>query len=159
MSVRVCSLAVSPDEEIPPNTYTLLKFPYGAAESYDAWNMHPAEQPDGVVSAFPDDRSGLIWPAAEGWGDLIANIHWEGGGYTELRDRFARDPLGLYGAPDTTATDHRVPSPGGQYFTKHHGIFVHVGTPLGVLVSHDDSVPRKVIYAQFKLTIHSAEAL
>lgn len=154
MSALFCSLATDRPQKIPPRTYTLLTFPYGAEESYDVWNMHPAMQPDGAQSVFPDDRSGLIWPDTVGLGHLSACIHWEAGGYREIRDRFVRDPLGLMGGPDSTATDHRAPSLGQQFFTKHHEIVVRPNWPLGLLVYHDDSVPRHVTYAQFKLTIH-----
>src|SRR5690606_29693257 len=101
-----------------------------------------------------DDRAGLIWPAVEGWGELTANIHWESGSYTELRDRFVRDPLGLAGGADSTGTDHRPPSPGMQCFTKKHSIFVRPGTPIALLVAHNASTPRKIVHAQFKLAIH-----
>ena len=86
---------------------------------------------------------------------LTANVHWEPGDYSELRDRFVRDPLGV--APDSTATDHRPPSPGMQCFTKQHQMFVHPGVPLAFLVSHNDSVARKITHAQFKLAIHPTE--
>lgn len=157
MSVLVCSLYVNEGDNgqlIQPGGYQLVRFPYGAGESYDAHGMHQAEQPDGVRSAYPDGRSGLIWPAADGWGDLIANIHWDGGAYTQLRDRFVRDPLGLAGGADSTGTDHRPPSPGMQCFTKVHAIFVHPDTPLGLKVSHNDHSPRRLLHAQFKLAIH-----
>jgi hypothetical protein len=157
MGVLVCSLYVHDDgggQLIEPGGYRLVRFPYGGEESYDAHGMHQAEQPDGARSAYPDERSGLIWPAADGWGDLVATLHWEGGGYTQLRDRFVRDPLELGGHADSTGTDHRPPSPGMQCFTKVHSIFVHPGTPLGLKVAHNDDVPRRLIHAQFKLAIH-----
>ncbi len=150
MSVMFCSLQVSPDQLIPPKAYTLLKFPYDS-ESDDRWHMHQPCQPDGTTATFPDPESGLIWPAAEGLGHLTACIHWEAGGYNELRDQFVRDPLGT---PDYTATDHRPPSGGQQFFTKHHASIVRPNVPLGLLVYHNDSVPRRVTYAQFKLSIH-----
>lgn len=158
MSALFCSLAVSPDQLIPPTTYTLVKFPYGTAESTDAWGMHQETQPGGAVSAFPDDRSALIWPAIEGLGHLTANIHWEAasaeGPYDELRDQFVRDPLGLLAPPDYTATDHRTPTPGQQFFTKHHELVVRPNVPLGLLVYHNDKAPRRITYAQLKLSIH-----
>ncbi|WP_309484603.1 hypothetical protein [Streptomyces himalayensis] len=122
--------------------------------------MHQAAQPDGcqVTDWRADDRSGLIWPIAPGWGFLSAMIQWEPGGYVELRDRFTRDPLGLYGPPDSTATDHRPPSRGMQSFTKVWQMKVHPSTPLGLLVAHDDDVPRRVTLAEFKLVIHTEGA-
>ncbi|EST32185.1 hypothetical protein N566_20200 [Streptomycetaceae bacterium MP113-05] len=155
MAVLVCSLYVHGDgRPIDPGGYRLVRFPYGGEESYDRHGMHEGRQPDGARSEYPDERSGLIWPAADGWGDLVANIHWEAGGYTELRDRFVRDPLGLGRHPDSTGTDHRPPSPGMQCFTKVHSVFVHRDTPLGLKVAHNDDVPRRLIHAQFKLAIH-----
>lgn len=155
MPVYVCSLILTEPQTVPADgEYHIVPFPFGAAESYDAHGMHQAAQPDGAESTFPDRRSGLIWPAVEGWGAFCSMIQWESGGYTELRDRYVRDPLGLAGAPDSTATDHRPPSPGMQCFTKHHEIFVHPGTPVAMLVSHDDTVARRITHAQFKLAIH-----
>ncbi|MDT0381946.1 hypothetical protein RM572_24595 [Streptomyces sp. DSM 42041] len=155
MAVLVCSLYVHGNGQmIEPGGYRLVRFPYGSRESYDRHGMHQTRQPDGDGSTYPDERSGLIWPAADGWGDLVANIHWEAGDYTELRDRFVRDPLGLAGGEDSTGTDHRRPSPGMQCFTKTHAIFVHPDTPLGLKVAHNDDRPRRLLHAQFKLAIH-----
>ncbi|GAA1088350.1 hypothetical protein [Nocardiopsis composta] len=155
MGVQVCSLISNDPQSIPGGGgYRLLKFRY-AGESYDPWRMHDPEQPDGGRSAYPDDRSALIWPAAAGWGTLYANIHWAAGSYAELRDRFVRDPLGLSGGADSTATDHRPPSPGMQCFTKAHGIFVSPDTPLAVMVGHTGSGTATVVHAQFKLVIEA----
>lgn len=156
MTVFVCSLIAGESQLIPPGGYHVVRFPFGG-ESADAHGMHEPVQPGGppIVSWKSDDRSGLIWPCVDGWGVLTANVHWEPGGYDELRDRFVRDPFGE--APDSTATDHRAPSPGMQCFTKQHQLFVHAGTPLAFLVSHNDSVPRKVTHAQYKLAIHPTE--
>ncbi|MEU8829319.1 hypothetical protein [Streptomyces sp900116325] len=154
MTVYVCSLSATPDQIIPPGGgYTLLKFPF-TEEQFDEWGMHEAHQPDGVTAKSTETRSGLIWPCIAGWGALTANFIWEAGNYNEIRDQFVRDPLGLAGPPDYTAVDHRPPSPGQQFFTKHHEIFVNPETPLGVMVRHDDSVPRRVTYAQLKVAIH-----
>jgi len=154
VSVLFCSLQASPDQVIPPRVWTLLKFPYDS-ESDDRWSMHQPAQPDGTTAVFPNDESGLIRPAMEGLGHLTACIQWEAasssGGYNELRDQFVRDPLG---SPDYTAVDHRVPSGGLQFFTKHHEIVVRPNVPVGLLVYHNDRVSRKVTYAQFKLSIH-----
>lgn len=149
-AVRVCSLILNEPQIISPGGYFIVRFPY-AGESYDAWGMHEPVGGDWET----DDRSGLIYPAMDGWGTLTANIHWEPGGYSELRDRFVRDPLGEL--PDSTATDHRPPSPGMQCFTKHHELFVHPEVPLAFLASHNDSVPRKITHAQFKLSISPVE--
>ena len=154
MTVLVCSLIAPEPQTVPAGGYHLLRFPY-AGESYDAHGMHQPTQPDGGTSVFPDGRSGLIWPSADGWGSLTAVIQWEAGDYTELRDQFVRDPLGLFEPPDTTATEHRPPSPGMQCWSKHHEVFVHPGVPLGLRVSHNASSARRVVHAQLKLAIHT----
>ncbi|MFU0240467.1 hypothetical protein ACKI1J_32600 [Streptomyces scabiei] len=164
--VTVCSLKRDTRQVIPPGPYTILRFPFGAAESYDRWTMHQAAQPDGytVTEWDTDPRSGLIWPARGGWGELHAMIQWESGDYEELRDQFVRDPLGLRPRTtvdttepvDTTATEHRPPSRGMQCWNKGHGMFVQPDTPLAVRVAHDASTPRAVVLAEFKLVIHPA---
>lgn len=158
MTPYVCSLISKEPQEIPGGgSYHIVRFPFGGEESSDAHAMHQATQPDGhlVADWQMDDRSGLIWPLLDGWASLTANIHWEAGNYSELRDRFVRDPLGLTADADSTATDHRPPSPGMQCWTKHHELWVHPGTPLGLLVGHTDKVPRRIVHAQFKLAIHT----
>lgn len=156
MSLYVCSLISNDDQTIPADGgYHLLRFPYGDAESYDEWGMHPAEQPDGAVSVFADARSGLIWPATGGWGSLTAMIHWESGNYSEVRSQFVRDPLGLAGGLDTTCTEDDAANAGGQYRAKHHELFVHPGTPLGIRVRHNGSSAATIIHAQFKLAVHA----
>ncbi|MGV9913386.1 hypothetical protein [Streptomyces tendae] len=158
--VQVCSLKVDTPQLIPSGTtYRVVRFPFGAAESTDRFEMHQVAQPDGyVVSDWStDDRSGLVWPSKAGWGALHAMIQWEAGDYTELRDQYVRDPLGLTPTPaDTTATEHRPPSPGGNYFVKTHGIFVEPGVPLALRVTHNASEPRLLTLAEFKLAIFHA---
>lgn len=153
MGVHVVSLIATEPQEIPPSAYTIVRFPY-VGESSDAWGMHAAEQPDGVVSAFPDERSGLIWPAVAGWGSLTAMVYWANGDYSEVRDRFVRAPLNVAGEYDSTATEDHAPTQGGQYRHKCHELFVRPGTPLGFLVRHNASVPVSITHAQFKLAIH-----
>ncbi|WP_371793816.1 hypothetical protein OIE91_11095 [Streptomyces albidoflavus] len=164
--VQVCSLKVDTPQLIPGGgTYHVVRFPFGAGESTDRFEMHQVLQPDGYVVAdwAADDRSGLIWPSRSGWGHLYGMIQWESassgsGGYTELRDQYVRDPLGLTPSPnDTTATEHRPPSPGMQCFVKSHGIFVNPATPLALRVGHNDAQPRNLVLAEFKLAIHPAE--
>jgi len=156
VAVRICSLIVTEPQVIPPGGYRVVRFPFGTAESYDALGMHQVVQPDGytIRDWRTDNRAGLIWPSADGWGSLTAMIQWEAGGYSELRDRFVRDPLGLSTGADSTATDHRPRSPGVQCFTKHHEIFVHPGTPLALMVSHNNSASTRLVLAEFKLAIH-----
>ncbi|MFS8534362.1 MAG: hypothetical protein FWJ65_04320 [Limnochordales bacterium] len=156
MSVCVVSLIRDVPQIILPHTWTIVKFPY-TGESYDVWGMHNPAQPDGyqVSDWDADDRSGLIWPSTSGWGVLTAMIHWESGNYTELRDQFCRDPLGLSTGQDTTATDHRAPTPGMQFFTKTHQIFVNPATPLSLRVWHNAPGSAMITHAQFKLAIHT----
>lgn len=178
--VWVCSLSnkVGPQEIPADGKYHLLRFPYGKHESSDPHHMHQTEQPDGAVSQFPDDRSGLIWPARFGWGTLTSVIHWADGLYTLTKDRFVRDPLELYKAVDSTATQsHSHPlmwgmphipdlpwsgtkdkktgimSTGPQYVHGTHEMYVHPGVPLGVMVMHNGVSPVEVTHAQFKLSI------
>lgn len=158
MPLYICSLIATDPQPIPPNGYRLLRFPFGASESYDLWGMHQARQPDDstITGWADDDRSGLIWPAVPGWASLTAVIQWEAGDYTELRDGFVRDPLGYTADPvNTTGTEHRPPSPGMQCWTKHHELFVDPAVPVAVRVSHNASTPRKVTHAQFKVAIHT----
>ncbi|GEB49491.1 MULTISPECIES: hypothetical protein [Streptomyces] len=158
MPIPVCSLILNERRELDPGEYHVVRFPFGGGESYDAEGMHQVAQPDGyeVGDWRADDRSGLIWPSADGWGILTAMIQWEAGSYGELRDQFVRDPLGLTDNPDdTTATDHRPPSKGMQCFTKTHSLFVHPGVPLALRVSHDAGGRCALVHAQFKLSIHT----
>lgn len=154
---RICSLKADVPQSIPDDgLYHVVRFPY-PDQSYDAWGMHTPAQPDGstVASWAKDDRSGLIWPSVEGWGVLTSMIYWEAGGYDELRDRYVRDPLGP--APDSTATEHRPPSPGIQCWHKTHEMFVHPDVPIALLVAQDAGVARKLTLAEFKLAIHPVE--
>lgn len=159
LTVQVCSLILGNAEpQTIPNdgAYHVVRFPFDT-ESYDVYEMHGSVQPDGgqVLDWRTSDRAGLIWPSRDGWGSLTAVIQWEAGDYTECRDQFVRDPLGLTSNPnDTTATDHRAPSPGIQCFSKHHEIFVHPGVPLALRVSHNASTPKKITLAEFKLAIY-----
>lgn len=160
MTVHVCSLILSEPQTIPSGSgYHIVHFPFGAGESYDAHGMHQMAQPDGyqITDWRADGRAGLIWPAVSGWGVLTGIVYWEHGGYTELRDRFERDPLNLSTGPDTTATDHRPRSPGAQCFTKTHQMFVHPQTPIAFKVGHNSSSTERTYLAEFKLAIHPVE--
>ncbi|KPC59523.1 hypothetical protein [Streptomyces chattanoogensis] len=164
LGVQVCSLKTDTPQLIEPGcTYQILRFPF-SEECTDAFAMHEEDQPDGYVVTdwATDDRSGLIWPSTSGWGHLYAVIQWEPasatGGYTELRDQFVRDPLGLTPCPnDTTATEHRAPTVGMQCFAKNWGCFVNPETPLALRVAHNDCSPRSLVLAEFKLSIHPAD--
>lgn len=160
VTVHVCSLILEEPQTIPDDgQYHVVRFPFGTAESYDDHGMHQVAQPDGYrVSLWrTDDRAGLIWPAVEGWASLTAIIQWEDGQYTELRDRFERDPLNLSTGADSTATDHRARTPGLNPFTKHHELFVHPGTPIAFKAAHNSSRPERITHAQFKVAIHPVE--
>lgn len=161
MTVHVCSLILNEPQPIPAGSpYQIVRFPFGGGESYDAHGMHQMIQPDSyqITDWREDDRAGLIWPSAHGWGVLTGIVYWEHGGYTELRDRFERDPLNLSTGPDTTATDHRPRSPGVQCFTKTHQMFVHPQTPIAFRVGHNSSSTERIYLAEFKLAIHTEEA-
>lgn len=155
MTVYFTSLGFKPEagqeQVIPSGPYTTLRFPYGAQENSDPWDMHPRVQPGGRVATYADADSGLIWPVVGGIGQLELNIIWMDADYTELRDVFVRDPLGA--APDPTAYDHRSRTPGENCFTKTHGLIVKRGVPLAVQVAHDGTGPARVRMAQFKLTV------
>lgn len=160
MPVEVCSLVVNEPQSIPADgAYHIVKFPFGTGESYDDAGMHQMARPDGyTISDWRrDDRSGLIWPTFDGWGELHALMYWDAGDYGETRDRFVRDPLNLPGSTgyNSTCTEDHPPTPGGQYRAKHWGIFVHPGTPLGLLVKHDASKAVNLAFAEFKLVIHT----
>lgn len=154
--VRVVSLKVDSPQTIPADGgYHIVRFPY-VGESHDPWGMHEPVQPDGgtVTAWTTDDRAGLIWPSVAGWGTLTSLIYWEPGDYDELRDRYVRDPLGVY---DSTATEHRPPSPGIQCWHKSHEMFVRPDVPIALLVAQDASTARKLTLAEFKLAIHPVE--
>lgn len=161
MSVRVCSLITAEPQSIPAGGYHVVRFPFGGGESYDAHGMHQMAQPDGyqITDWRTDDRSGLIWPAVGGWGVLTGIVYWEDGSYTELRDRFERDPLNLPGSTgsDTTATDHRPRTPGVQCHTKQHQMFVHPQTPIAFKVGHNSGRAERIYLAEFKVAIHPNE--
>lgn len=151
----VCSLKVDRVQTAPAgDSYYLVRFPYGAdQESFDPHNMHPAAQPDGKTSAWPDTRSGLIWPSVSGWASLTAMVFWEAGSGSEYRARFVRDPLGLTTGLDSTATTDDAATPGGQYRHYCHEIFVHPGTPLGLMVRHPAPGGLDITLAEFKVAI------
>lgn len=152
MTTYVCSLINTQGQDIEPGDYQVVRFPYGSSESYDAHEMHQAAQPDGTVSVYPDERSGLIWPQHDAWGYLHALLYWEGGTYNEVRDRFVRDPLDLTTGYDSTCTEDHAKTPGGQYIAKSWAMFVHPETPIGLLVRHSVSTTQRLALAEFKLS-------
>lgn len=128
-------------QPIPPNRYTLLRFPENQ-ENDDDWLMH---------GGMEGDESGLIHPFIDGLATVEANIHWEPGDYTKICDRFDRNPL--TSAIDPTAYDHRNPCIGMQCITKNHNFKVRKGVPLGIRVKHNAPDWTNVTFAQFKLWI------
>jgi len=155
VTAPIVSLKADGGQLIQPGRWTVVRFPTDE-ESYDPLDMHARLQKHDAYEVRDwarDDRSGLIWPARNGWGTLNAMLQWEPGGYDELRDQFIRDPLNLSTGPDTTATDHRPPSPGMQCFTKTWSLSVRVGTPLALRVAHNDDQPRLLTLAELKLEI------
>ncbi|MBZ4020401.1 hypothetical protein [Streptomyces purpurogeneiscleroticus] len=169
MSVTICSLlwdakrhgARTQKISYDSDGYHLVRFPYGASdESYDPWRMHDPANGGGNPSAFPDARSGLIWPSHDGWGVLSAMVFWSADSRpNEYRARFVRDPLNSAGGYDSTATTDTWKTGGGQYKTYMWQIFVHPGTPIGLKISArgsgDTKVPVPITHAQFKLAIHT----
>ena len=150
-----CSLLVSEDQVIPRGEYTIVRFPYssgGGAEQSDAEGMHSPAQPDGGSSAYPDERSGLIWPAHSGViGHWLAEAQFEPGDYSEIRLQFIRDPLNLSTGANTTGTTHLPKSPGMQCFTLSHMFIANADTPVAFRVFHNASGPVKLTLAEHKL--------
>lgn len=158
MALYVCSLKSEIPQSIPADgKYHLVRFPYGSVEPYDVWDMHAQTHPDGYVvkDAAKDDRSSLIWPKVSGWATLTAMLFWASGDYTEIRDQFVRDPLGLAGGEDTTATEDYAKTPGGQYRHKTHQIFVNPATPLALRVRHNGKTAATLDLAEFKVAIET----
>ncbi|WP_371528368.1 hypothetical protein OG302_22260 [Streptomyces sp. NBC_01283] len=157
MTVQICSLKTETPQAITPGSYQVVRFPY-ADESIDVHGMHNQVDPLNYETRDwqRSDRSGLIWPSMDGWGCLTSLIYWEAGDYDELRDRYVRDPLDLSTGADSTATEHRPPSPGQQFFHKSHEMFVRVGTPIALLVAQDAPRTTRLTLAEFKLAIHPA---
>jgi hypothetical protein len=160
MPSHFCSLKVDDPQSIRPNAYTLIKFPYGNAESYDPENMHALTAPDGKQHPYPKDpASGLIWPKHEQVATVCALIFWESDDNrptddraTEYRDRIVRDPLG---EADSTCSEHRRASRGMQCFAKTWVMLVRPSVPLGLMVAHNAADSLKVTLAEFKIAYHT----
>lgn len=152
MTQVVCSLITGGSQSIPPNVYTPLRFPFNA-ESADAFDLHPTVQPDtGETITSTNPRASLIWPKHTAWATLSGLVYWDPDDYTEVRDRFVRDPLNLTTGYDSTCTEDHPPTPGGQYRAKNWPIFVHPNTPVALLVRHDASSAVAVSFAEFKMS-------
>jgi hypothetical protein len=159
MTVYECSLKIDTPQLMAPARFHIVRFPFGTAEPLDEYKMHQMAQPDGhqVADWRTEDRAGLIWPAVDGWGVLSGMVRWEPGNYRETSTRFVRDPLGLSTGWDATATDERAPTPGTQRAITMWQMRVHPGTPIALQVCHDDTAPRRLLLAEFKLAIHPRE--
>lgn len=165
MQPDVCSLKVEINQAIPPNTWTVVRIPYSLdGESTDVMNMHsPDRAPGGPVTDWAtDDRSGLVWPSRSGWANLYGMVQWKAPtGLTapasgpEYKDQFIRDPFEYttVNPADTTATNHRPPSPGMQCFTTTWGIFVDPDVPLALRVAHNLSGPLELETVELKLAV------
>lgn len=152
MTLVVCSLITGGSQSVQPNQYTLLRFPFDS-ESIDQWELHSKIQPDtGETVTVSSPRAGLIWPKHTAWAHLNAMVQWADGDYTEIRDRFTRDPLNLTTGYDSTCTEDRHPTVGGQYNAKNWDIFVHPNTPIGIEVKHNGSKAVAVTLAEFKMS-------
>ncbi|WP_419993262.1 hypothetical protein [Streptomyces boninensis] len=164
MPLAICSLKWDEETDITQKVqygddgYHLVRFPYGAAESLDDWGMHNVGNGGGGHSAFPDARSGLIWPSHDGWGVVSALVFWaKDDEPSEYRLRFVRDPLG--DAPDSTATSDFTRTGGGQFRAHTWQLMVHPDVPLGLKITArgtgDKKIPTPIVLAEFKLAIHT----
>ncbi|MFI1964659.1 hypothetical protein ACH429_11155 [Streptomyces pathocidini] len=141
--------------------YHLVRFPYDrSGESTDPWRMHDPGRGGEGASAFPDPRSGLIWPSHDGWGVLSAMVIWEADTRpTEYRARFVRDPLGQATGYDSTGTTDSARTGGRQFRTYTWQFFVKKGTPVGLKVTTrgtgDQRLAVPITLAEFKLAIHT----
>lgn len=157
MNVYYCSIGHKPEassdyQVFPAGEWKTVRFPYGG-EFSDEHGMHTRRHPDAYVVQdwAADDRSGLIWPTADGVGCLELNIHWTPGTWSNVRDGFARDPLGVN---DTTATGHwpNLGLAGVQCVRAVHWLLVDRQTPLAVR-AQSAGADGRIAMAQFKLTI------
>lgn len=154
-ALAVSLISTTPQVIQPGTTYQIVRFPYDG-ESFDPVGMHEAAQPDGyvVTNWATDDRSGLIWPPMRGWGTLYAALQFaDSSDASEYRSQFVRDPLNISTGSDTTATEHRAETVGGEFWTRTWGLVVNPGTPLAVRVAHNASGPHNLTLAEFKLVI------
>lgn len=148
-----CSLKFAPDQiqMIAPGDYQIVRFPFDQ-ESSDVYDLHPQVQPDtGQSVTLSSQRAGLIWPAHSRWARLWGLLYWADGPYTEVRDRFVRDPLGLSSGYDSTCTEDHAETPGGQYIAKSWEIKTYPGTPVALMVRHNASTPVRLDFAEFKM--------
>lgn len=155
MSLYVCSLANNQPRSIPPNQWVTVRYPYTTPpESYDPWEMHRPSQPSGTTSVYPDKYSALIRPAADGWGTVEGHVEFEAGDYREIRTMFSRDPYGTgEDADDRTNDEHHAVTPGMQFFTTVHRMFLHPNVPIAFMVYVLGPSAVDLVYTQFKLDV------
>lgn len=149
-----CSLKfdTTQDQWIMPGDYQIVRFPFEPIESSDIYDLHPKVQPDTSGSiTLASQRAGLIWPKHEQWATLWGLLYWADGDYTEVRDRFVRDPLNLSSGFDSTCTEDHASTPGGQYIAKSWAAKVYPGTPWALMVRHNSPDPVKLDFAEFKM--------
>lgn len=149
-----CSLKFDTDQDqwIQPGDYQIVRFPFHPIESSDVYDMHPIIQPDnGQSITVASQRSGLIWPEHSQWARLWGLLYWADGPYTEVRDRFVRDPLGLSSGYDSTCTEDHAKTGGGQYIAKAWEAKTYPGTPWALMVKHNASEAVKLDFAEFKM--------
>jgi hypothetical protein len=139
-------------QTFPAGEWKIVRFPYGG-EFSDEHGMHDRRQPDSYVVQdwLADPRSGLLWPTADGIACVELNIHWAAGDWTNVRDGFVRDPLGV---ADTTATGHwpNLKLSGVQCVRAMHWLKVDRRTPIAVRAM-SSGTDGKMAMAQFKMTI------
>lgn len=159
LGLYYCSLiykaARDADQLIPSKEWTIVRFPFGAAESWDGHRMHQVLQPDGAETSYGHERSGLIWPHISGAALLAGKANWDDGDYSQILARFIRDPLGLGDGKvnDWTATTGDPPTPGGEHETYAWPLLVSPGTPVAFQVWHSASGPIRLTQGQFKIMI------
>lgn len=150
------------DQYVDPDTWTLVRFPYGSSESTDRENMHALADALGEEHPYPaDPASALIWPQHDSTelepiiGHLWGTVMWDDANYTELRGQFSRDPLGIN---DVTGTVHYPRSPGMQCFTfPGPPIEINSRVPLGLEVMHNASGRLRIRHAKIKLTYYTPQ--
>lgn len=161
MPPYVCALYRSEDQTIPPNTLTLVRFPFDV-EAHDDLGMHDHDnQGDGGYCAPPPTgnnwkRAGMIWPSHDGWGVLTAMVQLENDStYSYVHTRFVRDPENFTTGFNSTGhlTIPRANDSPKQFITNTWQIETKIGTPLALLVEHDGSMDATLSFAQLKLAI------
>jgi hypothetical protein len=139
-------------QSVPPNVWTPVRFPAGAAEPEDDENMHPYTV-DGVDYPYSSPEASLIRPPVTGpVGHWYVKVNWETGQSFSraLKTQLCRDP---FGEPDWTGTDTRAPLPDGA----EHDIALawafrlNAAQPVAVRVKHNEPSARRIVLAEFKL--------